>query len=294
MIIEGTSAERARRCLLAGAVGDAWGGAYEGGPPVVVPAFPTNAMLSDDTQLTLATCEELTASRGRVDPAQLAERFRLWFAEGRLVGLGSATLKAMRDLNCGAHWALAGARGEFAAGAGAAMRVAPLAFVINLEAPYARQSVRDVCRITHHNDEAYAGALAMVVGLRLCTVASAVPHDLIASVADALPDTAVRDRLEQLATIKDPPSVVAARVGSTGHVVDAVPLALYIATRVPGSVADVVRTAVAVGGDTDTIAALAAQLVGAAGAEVPESLWRQIHGSEALAEVIDAFVRQLW
>ena len=44
--------------------------------------------------------------------------------------LGSSTLKALRDLAAGAHWELAGARGEYAAGTGAAMRIAPLAFLL--------------------------------------------------------------------------------------------------------------------------------------------------------------------
>lgn len=151
----------ARPCLLAGAVGDAWGGAYEGGPPSCnVGEFPKSAVLSDDTQLTLATCEALTLTQGKADPDRIAQSFRRWFEEGRLTNIGSATLKALRDLSAGAHWALSGARGEFAAGAGAAMRVAPLAFVLDPSISDDRRTLRDICRITHHSDEAYTGALA--------------------------------------------------------------------------------------------------------------------------------------
>jgi ADP-ribosylglycohydrolase len=69
--------------------------------------------------MTLATCEAI-ANSGRVDPALIADAFRSWFDERRFSGLGSSTLKALRDLQAGAHWALAGARGEMAAGNGGA------------------------------------------------------------------------------------------------------------------------------------------------------------------------------
>ena len=110
--------DRARisHCLLGGALGDAWGGPYENQAGPVNPVFPSNPILSDDTLLVLATCEAIIERRGVVAPHAIAGRFLQWFQADRLVGLGSSTLKALRDLARGAHWALAGARGEFAAG----------------------------------------------------------------------------------------------------------------------------------------------------------------------------------
>ena len=37
------------------------------------------------------------------------------------------------------------------------MRIAPLAFVLDAGDRSHRVIIRDVCRITHHNDEAYVG-----------------------------------------------------------------------------------------------------------------------------------------
>lgn len=102
-------------CIVGGAIGDTVGGVSE----------RNEISLSDDTQLTLATCEAIT-ERGVVAPDVLASAFLRWFKAGELTGLGSSTLKALRDLAAGGHWALAGARGEKAAGNGAAMRIAPL------------------------------------------------------------------------------------------------------------------------------------------------------------------------
>ena len=47
------------------------------------------------------------------------------------------------------------------------MRIAPLAFFLDPEDAGDRQLIRDVCRITHHNEEAYVGALAVVTAVDL-------------------------------------------------------------------------------------------------------------------------------
>jgi ADP-ribosylglycohydrolase len=204
-------AGRIRTSLLAGALGDAWGSGYENCAGPLVAPFPERPRLSDDTWLTIATCDAIVASRGRVEPHAIATAFREWFAAGRLRGLGSSTLKALRDLHAGAHWALAGARGEFAAGAGAAMRIAPLAFVLDPSVEGDRVTIRDVARITHHSDEAYAGALAVVVAIRTMAAGAPGPEDLLSVVSSALPDTRVRDRVRQLSSLAETPEAAAAR-----------------------------------------------------------------------------------
>jgi ADP-ribosylglycohydrolase len=193
-------AGRIRTSLLAGALGDAWGSVHENCAGPLVAPFPERPGLSDDTWLTIATCNAIVTSRGRVEPHVIASTFLEWFAAGRLRGLGSSTLKALRDLQAGAHWALAGARGEFSAGAGAAMRIAPLAFVLDPSVERDRVAIRDAARITHHSDEAYAGALAVVVAIRATAAGDHVPEDLLSIVSSALPDTRVRDRLMEVSS----------------------------------------------------------------------------------------------
>jgi ADP-ribosyl-[dinitrogen reductase] hydrolase len=93
----------------------------------------------------------------------IAKHFLRWYNSGRLVGLGSSTLKALRDLQVGAHWGLSGRSGEYAAGNGAAMRIAPLAFFLSIDKD--RSLIKDVCYITHKNDEAYVGCLSVLYAL---------------------------------------------------------------------------------------------------------------------------------
>jgi hypothetical protein len=51
--------DRARRCILAGAIGDAMGGPFEGQPGPLQFREHTDWSISDDSQLTLATCESI-------------------------------------------------------------------------------------------------------------------------------------------------------------------------------------------------------------------------------------------
>lgn len=129
MKIAGPTYDQILGCILGGALGDAWGGPWEGRIGPLPFEIPLQSRISDDTQLTLATCESIL-EKSSVDPENLAAHFLNWFVRGRITGIGASTLKAMQDLSAGVHWALAGNRGEFAAGNGAVMRIAPLAFVL--------------------------------------------------------------------------------------------------------------------------------------------------------------------
>src|SRR5262249_39721438 len=160
-----------------------------------------------------------------------------------------------------------GRKGERAAGNGAAMRVAPLAFCLDPHCPEDRTVLRDVCRITHHNDEAYAGAVAVVVAVRAAAFKDWLPdRNLPSLVAESLPDTSVRDRLCALAGLDRTASVLSAgrTFGCSGYVAESVPLAIFAAQRIAQvSFERVVEEAIEAGGDTDTIAAIAGQIAGA-------------------------------
>ena len=287
------SPDRVFACILGGAIGDGWGRPFEGRPRPAQLNIPDKLFVSDDTQMTLATCEAVVET-GNVDPERIAARFVAWFRARKISGMGSSTLKALRDLDFGAHWALSGAKGERAAGNGAAMRVAPLAFVLDPGNQDDRRTLRDVCRITHHHDEAYVGGLAVVAAIRLACNAEYDFAHLLADVGQQLPDSQVRDRIEQLTSLpaEVTPAQVADRFGSSGFVVESVPLAIFAASEIRRKpFIRVVGDAILAEGDTDTIASMAGQIAGAAvgAAGLPGELLTKLAEAKEITDIAQAF-----
>ena len=255
-------------CILGGAIGDAAASAYEGEMD-----SSRGWELTDDTQLTLATCEALISAP--VDPESVAQCMLRWYRARRITRMGSSTLKALRDLDAGAHWALAGRQGDRAAGNGAAMRIAPLAFCVDAATAPGRQLIRDVCRITHHNDEAYVGALAIVIAIQSPGIS---PQEIAAE----LPDSVVRDRLRS----RD--------YGASGYVADSVPLAIFASQKVAEiGFVSMLEQVIAAGGDTDTNASLACQIAGAqlGFSGLPQEYLERLPEREMVLEIATAFAR---
>jgi len=218
--------------------------------------------------LTLATCESII-ERGSADPAAIADKLGFLYRSGSLEGVGAATLKAASELARGGHWALVGRKGAMAAGNGAAMRIAPVAFCLDPRDRNQRRTIRDICRITHHNEEAYTGALAIAISIRSGWDGSwpGQGNRLFDILLEHLPDTSVRDRIAEIAGIGDdlPIAAIGKRFGSSGYVVESVPLAILGASQVAElGFIRVLEELVMCGGDTDTIASMAGQIMGCA------------------------------
>jgi ADP-ribosyl-[dinitrogen reductase] hydrolase len=172
------------------------------------------------------------------------------------------------------------------------MRIAPLAFLLNPTDPQDRTTIRDVCRITHHSDEAYGGALAVMLAIRsVLSRTWSRDRNFLAASVDSLPDSAVREWIKELLPLKLPASGVA-RNGATGHVVDTVPLALYCAQLIDlEPFPTVIARTISAGGDTHTTASIAVQLawtvVGSAG--IPHDLLAEVSGVDELRAIAEDF-----
>lgn len=103
------------------------------------------------------------------------------------------------------YWSQVGRRGEYAAGNGTAMRIAPLAFKTEIT----NAQIKDICNLTHHNDEAYIGARSVVVAIR-----SILNGDwngktnLIEMVIGQIPNTRIRDRLIEIKDMESLDAIV--------------------------------------------------------------------------------------
>jgi ADP-ribosylglycohydrolase len=291
--------DRVSGCILGGAVGDAVGLPYEGCDSPVEAVELKGQQISDDTQLTLATCEAIIENEGIVDPSVIASRFASWHENRRISGIGASTYKALSELVAGGHWALVGRKGEYAAGNGAAMRSAPLAFCLNPKDNDARQMIREVSRITHHNEEAFIGALAVTVAVGAAWDGTwDGQSDLLSHIVESISDSKVRDRLAEMTQLEiDTPLIdVARRFGCSGYVVESVPLALYGAQRVSlVGFEGLMRELISVGGDTDTIASIAGQVAGTFLGErgLPRHLVAQLQELDFIVSLANQFAEKV-
>lgn len=273
-----TKAERFEGCIIGGAIGDAFGSGYEnevkekedtfylfGKPEIKEPKW----QITDDTQLTLATIEAIISDE-KVKPESIANQFLKYYKQRKIRGIGASTLKSLKELSFGGHWSQVGRRGEYAAGNGAAMRIASIAFKEDIT----NSEIRDICIITHNNDEAYVGARSIIVAIREILNGNWDGEtNLIELIIDQIPDTRVRDRLIEIKNIKSLQEI--GQIGNDGYVVNSVPLAIAAANKVREiGIEEMYLQLIEIGGDTDTNCSIAGQIAGSliGRKEIPDKL----------------------
>jgi ADP-ribosylglycohydrolase len=236
--------------------------------------------VTDDTDQAVIVAELLVEGHGTVDPDALAARLLAWqdamVAAGSADLLGPSTLRALRLV---ADGALAGTTGCWGDTNGAAMRVTPVGIAVPPE-PLDElcAAVADLDRLTHDTTVANAGAAAVAavvsagvggagwsdaatVGVRAAALGArhgnhVAGADVARRIGWALDLTrGVRD--DALLDLVD------GLVGTSLATQESVPAAFAVAAAAPQEPWRAVRLAARLGGDSDTIAAMAGAMVGA-------------------------------
>jgi ADP-ribosylglycohydrolase len=274
---------RYKKILIGGAIGDAIGAFYEGSSIPIWYEENDNWRLTDDTQLTLATCEAII-QEGSPTPQAIAQSFKNWHIKRKINRMGASTLKALNDLVMGIGWEYSGRQSEYAAGNGAAMRIAPVTDYIDINEWDDRRLVHDICSITHKNDEAYCGALAIISAIQEATTNS--KYFSIRMIASQLPDSTTKDALNTIVGINENIGQVAHKTGNSGYVAESVPLAIYAAKKgLDIGYKRAIIEIVCCGGDTDTIASMAGQIMGAMDLEIPEEWITKLPVAQYITEL---------
>jgi ADP-ribosylglycohydrolase len=276
-----------RGVILGTALGDALGLPYEGLPPARVarwlhgtlrPHFLAGrAMVSDDTEHTIMTAQSLLRFPEDADAfaRDLAWRLRGWLL-GAPAGVGFATLRSVLKLWIGFGPA---SSGVYSAGNGPAMRAAVLGVCLGDRAELLEAYVRASSRMTHTDPRAEAGAL------RVARAAHAAATGSTSALATLAADVAAFE---------------AGPKGVSGFIEHTVPAALTACATSGGDYRRCIETCVRWGGDTDTVAAIAGGIMGAAVGEegLPpewvEGLWewpRSVAWMRTLADRLRATFR---
>ena len=283
-------------CLLGQALADALGFVVEAEAPEVAqryvsdwlragragerghPRFPFG-QYSDDTQLARALLLSVRDARGWSPPA-FAGRVAELFRERRDVGAGAGTRAAATRLLAGATWRESGTPAPYA-GNGSAMRVAPLGVLMRHDTERLRAAASEQSRITHLDPRCAAGSIAVAGAVALASAPGELDaRAFLATLADwvAREDASVAAAVRGVSAWLDlPPEAAerrlrAARLDPTRHdpwqgisafVTPSVAWSLYAFLRSPDDYWTAVCTAIAVGGDTDTMAAITGAIAGA-------------------------------
>ncbi len=283
-------------CLLGQALGDALGFVVESRPADVAREYVRDCLLadragqrahpefpfgqySDDTQL----ARELLLSfveTGGWSPEVFARRVAVLFAEGRDVGAGPGTRSAAMRLLAGAHWRHAGTPPPYA-GNGSAMRAAPIGLLFGGDLARVARAAMEQSMVTHLDPRCSAGAAAVAVAASIASRAEPIEaEELLETVAGFTDGTdpsvaaAIRGAgrwldLEpeaaagRLHTERLDPAFAEEWQGISAFVTPSVVWSLYAFVRTPDDYWATVCTAIGVGGDTDTMAAIAGALSGA-------------------------------
>ena len=271
--------DRFRGVLLGTALGDALGMPVEGWPREAIlrthgvvrdmlPARLGAGTYTDDTQMAMALAEALIETPGRLDPDVAAERFGARYEPRR--GYGGNTRRILRRIAAGEAWRDVVEEERLPGGSwanGAAMRVAPVALAFRdpdaVMAAAAAQA--EVTGHTHPIGLAGARLQALAVWSALETEPGALrPPTFV----DALLDTPWPDEVRSAllwvrAHAGSDPGAAVDRLGVGARAGASVPAALWAFLSAGGAAEDVVVQAVGLGGDTDTIGAMAGALAGA-------------------------------
>lgn len=302
--MQASSADRSRGALLGTALGDAVGAPFEGRPTVarrqVVDWLESSAPLTwtDDTAMAMGLARSLVANRGRIDAQHLGDTFAATYRQEPWRGYGSGPPEIFAAAADGTPYvraaaALFGGNGSF--GNGAAMRAAPAGVAGRGDPSLVVRTARDQAEVTHSHPFAQDGAVVIALAVALAVARPEDdPREQLTTIGEHLVTSEMRDALRNALALGDEedPTSVAERLGNGVAAIEAVPAAVAAFLAAPDDPAVVVTRAVTMGGDTDTIAAMAGAMSGArvGAAALPAALSDRLEARQELCGLADELV----
>lgn len=227
-----------------------------------------SGMLSDDTEHSIFVSQALLECGGDLGRFQklLARKLRWWFA-ALPAGVGLATARAIIKLWIGFK---PGKNGVFSAGNGPVMRAPIIGVAFAKDVKLRTALVRDSTVLTHTDPKAFEAAMMAAE----CTAFAVSGETGAIVILDRMREIAVAPEWSQ--PLNQIQEAVAGRIsvedfadrmgfarGVSSYAVHTMIMVLFIWLRHRGDFNAIVREAIACGGDTDSVAAIAGGIAGA-------------------------------
>lgn len=265
--------DKFRGALIGTAIGDAFGGPLEGVSSSDAPRLVARRLelqqpwsYTDDAQTMIALARSLV-HLGDVDSVDILDNLARDFDPAR--GYGRGTRLALQAYLSGTPWhqCAFACWSEGSRGNGAAARTAPVSCLF-AHHPSLSQLTRRAAEVTHAHPDGIAGATLQAHALRALLLTRPDSFDsgqfLNALLLNHDFPRWVTDRLALVRSLlNSEPMTVAQKLGSGVLAVDSVPCAIWAFASHHTRFEDVVTSACSLGGDTDTICAMAGALAGA-------------------------------
>lgn len=289
--------DRFRGLMVGTAIGDCLGRPVEG-----LRAVPdsyideliereTPLLYSDDTVLTMALAESLLACDG-FSGEEMADRFvREWTAEPQR-GYGSNVVLAFSKVRRGIPWDEAARRqfgGDGSYGNGGAMRVAPVALWAYPDLEETVRLAQETSTVTHTHPVGVEGAVIQAVAAHHALRDEFSPDALLADLDRLIETERFRAKMDALHDCLERRDDERARLrlGNWVAADRSVLTALY-AFLVATDFETAIRRAIGLGGDTDTIGAMAGAVAGARWGlgQIPKE-WLRVENYADLVKLAD-------
>lgn len=238
---------------------------------------------SDDSSMALATAASI-ARLGRIEPEDIMQNFAKWYFDaeftpyGEVFDVGGTTREAILDYKLGTPIDKCGGTDFRDNGNGALMRILPVALV-----PHTSVDVQQVAGLTHNH----------LISNSACGIYVEIVEMLLAGQSKGEVMQTVKDNafclLLELSRLDELENLQREEIKSSGYVIDTLEAALWCWLHTD-NYRDCVLTAVNLGDDTDTVAAVAGGLAGiyyGCGGEsgIPEEWLAKIPRREWIEEI---------
>lgn len=235
---------------------------------------PSPWLITDDSVMAIGIYNCLKKS-GKIIQDDLAQEFSKNFMQCPDMGYGAGAAKLLRSISRGQSWKVLSKSafdGSGSMGNGGAMRITPIGAYYNDDFDQVIENTAICTEITHYNEEAIAGSIAVAIATALACrlrIESKVitPDEFINEVCKYTPKSITLDKMKKslLFADKSNPKLVALKLGNGDTILtqDTVPFVIWAAAHFMDDFENALWKTVSVLGDRDTTCAMVGGVIAA-------------------------------